>query len=108
MKKQVQFSPEQIQAMLDFLNANRQDSSKYEKLKFLYNANTPKDIYAKYVSYELMDDNGIASNLQVVCVHPDGSTSDCYAQFDNLRQQMAFNEDFVEIDLDNKGRMVLA
>jgi hypothetical protein len=33
---------------------------------------------------------------------------DCYEQFDDLRQRMAFSADFVEIDLDERGKMVLA
>jgi len=107
MKKVVKFSREQIQAMLDFIQANRVDNATYENLKFLYNPNTPKDIYAKYTSHELMDDNGIATIFNVLCVKPDGSTMDCYEQFDNLKEQMAFSADFIEIGLDDKGKMVI-
>lgn len=106
MRKEIKFSKEQIEAIYNYINSNRSSSSNYENLKFLYNPNTPKDIYAKYVSYELMDDNGIMSNVNVMCVKPNGAISDCYDQFDDLKQRMAFAGDFIEIDLDSKGKMV--
>ena len=107
MKSQVKFTLDQIKAMHDYL-AKSQVGSDYREMKFLYNPNTPKDIYVNYVSYSLGDDNGMETTMDVVCIKPNGSQMDCYEQFDDLRQRMAFNADFVEIDLDNKGRMVLA
>ena len=52
MRKEIKFSKEQIQAIYNYINSNRSSSSNYENLKFLYNPNTPKDIYAKYNNIE--------------------------------------------------------
>jgi hypothetical protein len=45
--------------------------------------------------------------MEVICVHPDGRRSDCYEQFESVREQMAFAKDFVEIGLDAQGRILL-
>ena len=108
MKNRVRFTMDQIKAMHDFTARAMKYKSDYRDMKFLYNPNTPKDIYVKYTGYSLGDDNGIETNIEVVCVKPDGAMMDCYEQFDDLRQRMAFSADFVEIDLDERGKMVLA
>ena len=99
---------DQVKAMHDFASRAVKYQSDYRDMKFLYNPNTPKDVYVKYTGYSLGDDNGIETNIEVVCVKPDGTMTDCYEQFDDLRQRMAFNADFVEIDLDERGKMSLA
>ena len=108
MKTQVKFTIDQIKAMHDFGEKALANKSDYRDMKFLYNPNTQKDIYVKYTSYSLGDDNGIESVVEVLCIKPNGATFDCYEQFDDLRQRMAFSADFVEIDLDERGKMILA
>jgi hypothetical protein len=108
MKSRVKFTLDQIKAMHNFASRAVKYQSDYRDMKFLYNPNTPKDVYVKYTGYSLGDDNGIETNIEVVCVKPDGTMTDCYEQFDDLRQRMAFNADFVEIDLDERGKMSLA
>lgn len=108
MKSRMKLTIDQVKAMHDFASRAVKYQSDYRDMKFLYNPNTPKDVYVKYTGYSLGDDNGIETNIEVVCVKPDGTMTDCYEQFDDLRQRMAFNADFVEIDLDERGKMSLA
>ena len=106
MERIVRFTPQQIQALLDYLSGKKFKSGQPKQdIQFLYNPNTPKDIYVKYTNYSLLDDNSISSELEVKCVNPDGSVSNCYEQFTNLAERMAFASDFIEIDIDEKGKM---
>jgi hypothetical protein len=107
MESRTKFSRAQIQSMKEYAEDAIEMPSQRRDLKFLFHPHTPKEIYVKYTSYSLDDDNGINSKMEVVCVHPDGRRSDCYEQFESVREQMAFAKDFVEIGLDAQGRMLL-
>jgi len=104
MKQTIKFTDEQIKAMYNYLHG-LDDSKVKEDLQFLYNPHTPQDIYIKYITYGVSGDNSITSNLEVLCVKPDGATVDCFEQFENLAQKMQFSSNFIEIDLDNKGNL---
>jgi hypothetical protein len=42
----------------------------------------------------------------VHCIKPDGSKMNCVEQFDDLRQRMQFESNFIEMDLDGNGNIV--
>ena len=104
MKRQVKFTQEQIKSMLDYVSTKEKGNGKQD-LQFLYNLNTPDKVYIKYTSYRVTNDNSISSELQIICVGADGGTSNCYDQFNDLNEQMAFASDFIEIDIDSNGKM---
>lgn len=105
MKAHKKLTKQQIEGLLSFVEKAEKMPSQFRDLKFLYNPNTPEDVYAKYVSYELGDDNGILVNEEVVCVKNDGALTDCYKQFGSLRERMAFAADFIDFDIDKNGRI---
>jgi hypothetical protein len=107
MQSRTKFTQAQIQSMRDYAESAVKMPSQRRDMKFLFHPSTPKDIYVKYTSYSLDDDNGIHSTLDVVCINPDGTKSDCYEQFKSVREQMAFSSDFIEVGLDSQGRMIL-
>ena len=92
--------------MLDYISSKEKGNGKQD-LQFLYNLNTPEEVYVKYTSYGVTDDNSISSELQIICVGADGAKSNCYDQFNNLNEQMAFASDFIEIDIDSNGKMII-
>jgi len=40
------------------------------------------------------------------CIKRDGSVDNCALQFDNLKQRMQFESEFLEIDLDGNGNLI--
>ena len=101
-------SEAQLQKMLDYGNGKAfHDNRKKQDLQFLFNVNDPENIYVKYTSYGLGDMNEIESELEVICISKNGETSDCYEQFSNMKEKMAFASDFVEIDLDDNGNILM-
>jgi len=108
MEKKVQFTQDQIKSMFEYVQKRAgNNGKKAEDLVFLYNLNTPDKVYVKYTSYSVGDDNSMVSELEVTCINTDGSTSNCYDQFTSLSERMAFATDFIEIDLNKKGQMVI-
>jgi hypothetical protein len=107
MKNKVRITREQIQSMHDHLSgmafANKQQK---RDLKIFYNLLTPKEIYVKYTSYSLHPDNSIESEIIVHCIKPNGSISNCADKFENLRERMQFESNFIEVDLDANGNIV--
>ncbi len=109
MKSQVRFTQKQITAMHDFVSGKALGGldGKKSNLMFLYNLNTPKDIYVKYTSYGVNGSNSIGSELTILCISEDGKLRDCYEQFSSVNEKMAFASDFIEIELDKQGKMVI-
>ncbi len=107
MKNKVRITREQIQSMHDHLSGmafpNRQQK---KDLKIFYNPLTPNDVYVKYTAYSLQPDNSIESEVRVHCIKPNGSKMNCAEQFEDLRQRMQFESNFIEVDLDANGNIV--
>lgn len=108
MKAQKKLTKAQVEGLLDFTRKAEQMPSEYRNLTFLYNPLTPEDVYAKFVSYGLTDDNGILATDEVICIKNNGAQTDCYEQFSSLREKMAFAADFIVIDIEPNGRIKLA
>ena len=107
MKNNVRITREQIKAMHDHISGIAfADKRQKNDLKLYYNALTPKDIYVKFTAYSLQPDNSIDSELKVHCIKPNGSISNCADQFENLKQRMEFESNFIEVDLDANGNIV--
>jgi hypothetical protein len=105
MRAHKKLTKEQIKGLLEFVAKAEQMPSKFRELKFLYNPNTPEDVYAKFLGYQLEGDNGILVNEEVVCIKNNGELTDCFEQFGSLREKMAFSADFIEFDIDKNGRI---
>jgi len=107
MKNKVRITREQIKAMHDHLSGLAFPNKQQKKdLKMFYNPLTPKDIYVKYTAYSLNPDNSIDSEIMVYCIKPNGVKRNCIEQFDDLRQRMQFESNFIEVDLDANGNIV--
>ena len=107
MRNIAKITDKQLQAMQDYLSGFVfVDKQKRQDLKLFYSALTPNDIYVKYTSYSLLDDNGIESTFKILCIKPDGSNQNCIEQFDNIKQKMEFESNLIEVDLDANGNMV--
>tara|TARA_R110002124_G_scaffold71936_2_gene192394 strand:- start:200 stop:529 length:330 start_codon:yes stop_codon:yes gene_type:complete len=97
----------QIQSMLTHIGGlNGRNEGRKKDLKMFYHPLTPKDVYVKYTSFGLEPDNSIYSEIVVKCIKSDGKSEDCIKQFDNLKQRMGFESDFLEIDLDGNGNLI--
>lgn len=107
MKNNVRITREQIKSMHDHLSGMVFPNKQQKKdLKIFYNPLTPKDVYVKYTAYSLQPDNSIDSEVKVHCIKPDGSKMNCVEQFDDLRERMQFESNFIEMDLDANGNIV--
>jgi hypothetical protein len=107
MKNKVRITREQIQSMHDHLSGMAFPNKQQKRdLKIFYNLLTPKEIYVKFTSYSLLPDNSIESEIIVHCIKPNGSIMNCVEQFDDLRQRMQFESNFIEVDLDANGNIV--
>lgn len=105
MRNTVKITQEQIKGMHDHLkqlptNSHRKD------LKIFYNPLMPKNVYLRYTSFSLENDNSISSNVTLSCIKPDGSKENCEDQFDNLKQRLEFESQFLPIDLDANRNIV--
>jgi hypothetical protein len=107
MKNRIKLTYEQLKSMYDYANGIATGSSERKKdLKFYYHPLTPKDIYLKYKSYGVEPDGSIYSEMEVKCIKTNGNTMDCQANFNNLKERMGFESDFIEIDLDANGNVI--
>lgn len=106
MKNSIKITDEQLKAMHNFLSGLAfADKKQRQDLKLFYNLYSPKDIFVKYTSYRLLDDNGIDSSCEILCIKPDGSNGDCIEQFDNMKQRIEFESNLIQVDLDNNGKI---
>jgi len=97
----------QAKKMLDYLSGKAHyDGIQRRNTEFLYNTNTPENVYVKYTSYGLGDKNEMVSENEIVCIAADGKTYDCMEQFDTLKEKMAFAADFIPIEIDRKGNII--
>ncbi len=107
MKNRVKITKPQIRSMYQHLEGIAfKDKIKKDDLKLFYHPLTPNDVYVKYTIFQLEPDNSIYSEVVVRCIKSDGSLENCTTQFDNLKQRMEFESDFVEIDLDANGNLI--
>lgn len=102
----VKFTEKQIKKALDFLS-EKQKRSKNESAKLLYNLSTPNKLYVRYVDYRVSNDNGIWSDLVVLCIDKEGETSDCYDGLSGLKEKVTFDKDFIEISIDENRNLKL-
>ena len=108
MRSKEKITKEQIKGMHDYLSGLAfSDKKTKQDLKIFYHLLTPKDIYVRYSSYQLEPDNSIVSSVSVKCIKPNGSVMNCVDQFDNLKQRLEFESQFIEIDLDANGNIVM-
>jgi len=106
MKSTIKITDEQLKAMHNFLSGIAfTDNRQRQDLKLFYSLYSPKDIFVKYTSYSLMDDNGITSSSEILCIKPDGSTGDCIEQFDTMKQRIEFESNLIQVDLDANGKI---
>lgn len=106
MRNQASITAVQLQSLQQILQ-NLGDSKAKRELKFMYTALTPNKVYAKYTSYEVMDDNSILSKEEVKCVDKNGKVSDCLNNFDNLNQKVQFLSELIEISFDANGNIII-
>jgi len=107
MINKVKITPKQIQAMYEFLSGMTSDQRSEKKVQILYSFLTPKEIYIKYVSYELLGDNSISSQTVLKCISPDGATSDCESKFRTLNERLEFESQMIEMDIDANCNLIL-
>jgi hypothetical protein len=106
MRNTVKITQEQIKGMHEHLSGLPTSNSRRKDLKIFYNPLTPKDVYIRYTTFILQSDNGIHSEIILSCIKPDGSKTDCADQFDNLKQRLEFESQFLQIDLDANRNIV--
>ena len=107
MMNKVKITQKQIQAIYDFLSGMSADERTQKEVKILYSLYTPKDIYIKYTSFELLPDNSISSLSILNCIMPDGTENDCDAKFKTLSERLEFESQMIEMDIDANCNLVL-
>ena len=83
------------------------DERSRKNVQILYSIHTPKDIYVKYTSYELLEDNSISSVYILNCIMPDGTVNDCDTKFKTLSERLEFESQMIEMDIDANCNLVL-
>jgi hypothetical protein len=105
--KNSKITNEQIKKMHDYLSKIPiTDKGNKNDLKLFYSALTPKDVYVKYVSYSLNGDNSISSNITLIRINPNGSTTNMLDELKELKYILEFESDLIEVDLDANGNIV--
>jgi len=107
MKSTTKLTPFQIQKMYEYIKKYSDEKSENKKVSLLFNPRTPKDIYVSYLSYDLLDDNSVSSQVELICIKEDGSVVDFANKFDNLNQRLEFESQLLEVDLDANAKIVI-
>ena len=100
MRSNVKITKPQIKSMLDFMKKHSVKEGKNKNFNMYYHPLTPNDVYIYFISYGVENDNSISSEVVIRCIKRDGSVDNCALQYDNLKQRMQFESEFLEIDLD--------
>lgn len=106
MKNTVKITKEQIKGMHEHLSDLPTGMRHKKDLKIFYNPLMPRNVYVRYTTFGLEPDNSIRSQVTLNCIRPDGSKIDCEDQFDNLKQRLEFESQFLQIDLDANRNIV--
>jgi hypothetical protein len=106
MKNTVKITKEQIKGMHEHLSDLPTGMTHKKDLKIFYNPLMPRNIYVRYTTFTLESDNSIRSQVTLNCIRQDGSKIDCEDQFDNLKQRLEFESQFLQIDLDANRNIV--
>lgn len=106
MRNTVKITQEQIKGMHEHLGKLPLGSSHRKDLKIFYNPLMPKNVYIRYTTFFLEPDNSIRSQVILNSIEPNGSKTDCADQFDNLKQRLEFESQFLQIDLDANRNIV--
>jgi hypothetical protein len=105
MRNIVKLTQQQIKGMHDHL-AQIPSNSHRKDLKIFYNPLMPKNVYLRYTTFSLEPDNSILSQVILSCIKPDGTKTNCEDDFDNLKQRLEFESQFLPIDLDANRNIV--
>lgn len=97
---------EQLEVLKQYLEQVSQQKGDLTKVKFMYTALSPENIYVKYVDFKLLEDNSILSKEEVKCVQKNGVISDCLNNFENLNQRLQFLSELVEVDFDANNNII--
>tara|TARA_B100000497_G_C7653650_1_gene393353 strand:- start:593 stop:919 length:327 start_codon:yes stop_codon:yes gene_type:complete len=106
MRSNVKITKPQIKSMLDFMKKHSGKRGDNKNFNMYYHPLTPNDVYIYFISYGVENDNSISSEVVIRCIKRDGSVDNCALQFDNLKQRMQFESEFLEIDLDGNGNLI--
>lgn len=98
---------EQAETMMHYLNEFDKLKVSNKRVEFYYTALTPHDVYVKYTYSNLLEDNSILSTYEIKCIDRLGDVRDCMEQFKSIQEQMKFQEDFIEIILDEKNLKIV-
>ncbi len=102
MTTKYKITKKQIKAMIDFGESfPKYDIQPKKDYTFYYTHLTPEDIYVKYQSYFVTDDNSFGSEVEIQCIDKDGKMRDCMEQFETYQDQMQFITDFIELYIDD-------
>lgn len=107
MRNKVKLTIEQLNSMYEYSkNLSFGGGNGKKDLKFYYHPLKPNNIFIKYKSYSIEQDGSIFSEIEVMCIDRSGKIDSCANDFDNLKQRMEFESDFIEIDLDANGNII--
>jgi len=53
-----------------------------------------------------MEDGSVVTESVFMCVEPDGTISDCFKDL-TMRQKLQFLVEAIEVDIDERGKMVM-
>lgn len=103
MKKVIKYTQEQLKAAYDLLTMKNASS---QSARLFHSLHEPDNLYVKYTGFEIMNDGGILSESIFKCIDKEGKISDCLEVL-SLREKMQFLADAIEIDIDERGKMVM-
>tara|TARA_R110001592_G_scaffold192794_7_gene439691 strand:+ start:3288 stop:3617 length:330 start_codon:yes stop_codon:yes gene_type:complete len=102
MTKKYKITEIQLKKMIDFGKSFPQYQVQPKKdYTFYYTHLTPEDVYVKYQSYFLTDDNSFGSEIEIQCINKEGEMRDCMEQFKTYEDKMQFTSDFIELYIDD-------
>jgi hypothetical protein len=103
MKKVVRYTKEQIQAAHDLLKGKSGDRT---RARMFHSFHDPENLYVKYTGFSMMEDGSVVTESVFMCVEPDGTISDCFKDL-TMRQKLQFLVEAIEVDIDERGKMVM-
>ncbi len=103
MKKVIRYTPEQIKTAYDLLQGK--ESGK-RTARMFHSFHEPDNLYLKYTGFSMMEDGSVVTESLFKCIQPDGSATNCFDDL-TLRQRLQFFVDAIEVDIDERGKMVM-
>lgn len=106
MAKKIEYTRKQLETakrmIEEYREMDKQLNYHLDKVCFYFHPSTPKILYLK-ASFKHYENGEMYADHELFAISPNGDVSAKHEVFDNARDRYAFEGDFVELSLSDKG-----